>query len=285
MLNNVISFFNEFAKPVVTGGTLTSDATYFYRTFLASGSLVVTGAPLTADILVIAGGGGGGAYNESPSLSGQKRGSAAGAGGLLAFTGQSLAVASHTVTVGAGGAGTTGNDNGTQRNGSLGGDSQFAALTLVKGGGNGVGYASAPGGNGGSGGAGMSGGAGGTATSGQGSNGGAGAGSFSGGGGGATVAGADAVFPVSQGAGGNGSSAYSSWGSVTSTGQNISGTYWYAGGGGNNTAGNGGGSTAGTNATANTGGGGGGDNTLSNGNPSGNGGSGLVIVRYLKTAV
>jgi hypothetical protein len=151
-------FTSAKAKSVVTGGTLASDTDYFYRTFTANGTLGVTGAPLTADILVIAGGGGGGAYNESPSFTGQKRGSPGGAGGLLGFTGESLTPANYTVTIGNGGAGTTGNDNGTQRNGSQGGNSQFGSLTASVGGGRGVGFSNAAGGNGGSGGGGMAGG-------------------------------------------------------------------------------------------------------------------------------
>jgi len=60
----------------ITGGTLTSDATYNYRTFTSTGNLVISGGSLTADILVIAGGGGGGAAS----------GDGGGAGGILAFT-------------------------------------------------------------------------------------------------------------------------------------------------------------------------------------------------------
>ena len=46
-------------KPIVSGGTLSSDSTYYYRTFTSSGSLVVADLPLTVDYLVVAGGGGG----------------------------------------------------------------------------------------------------------------------------------------------------------------------------------------------------------------------------------
>ena len=50
-----------FVPPTVTGGTLTSDATYYYRTFTANGDLTVTGGSLEVEVLVIGGGGGGGA--------------------------------------------------------------------------------------------------------------------------------------------------------------------------------------------------------------------------------
>ena len=50
---------SKLGKPVVTGGTLTSDATYYYRTFTSNGTLSVSVMPLTADIIVVGGGGGG----------------------------------------------------------------------------------------------------------------------------------------------------------------------------------------------------------------------------------
>ena len=54
-----------------------------------------------------------------------------------------------------------------------------------------------------------------------------------GGGGGAGAAGGNGNDNSSNsgGTGGVGSSAYSSWGSVTSSGQNVGGTYYYAVGG------------------------------------------------------
>ena len=45
--------------PVVTGGTLYSDATYYYRKFTSNGTLSVTNASISADVLVVAGGGSG----------------------------------------------------------------------------------------------------------------------------------------------------------------------------------------------------------------------------------
>ena len=47
--------------PQTTGGTLSSDSTYYYRTFIASGTLSVSGNLSSVDILSIAGGGAGGA--------------------------------------------------------------------------------------------------------------------------------------------------------------------------------------------------------------------------------
>lgn len=47
--------------PEVTGGTLTSDATYYYRTFTANDTLTVTNGTLNFDYVVVGGGGGGGA--------------------------------------------------------------------------------------------------------------------------------------------------------------------------------------------------------------------------------
>jgi hypothetical protein len=265
-----------------TGGIITEDSQYWYHTFGAS-SAFVPKQSLTCDVLVVAGGGGGGSTGV---------GGGGGAGGLLGFASQSLTAISYNVTVGAGGAVN-----------ALGVDSQFGALTLVKGGGNGVGGGTgATGGSGGGGG--ISSGAGGSATSGQGNAGGAGFSSGggtdrgAGGGGGASAVGT-AGTSGTGGTGGIGSTAYSSWGVVTGVGQNVSGTYYFAGGGGGGSsagsgtyAGGSGGGGAGTgsgtvNATAalvNTGGGGGGGGTTSGvANSAGSsGGSGVVIVRYAK---
>jgi hypothetical protein len=284
-----------------TGGVITYDDTYFYHTFGVSGTFTPTQA-LTADILVV-GGGGGGANNQY----GNSGGGGGGAGGLLGFASQSLTATGYTVTVGAGGsAGTTGAASGT------GSDSQFGALTLVKGGGRGAGWAGGFYGstNGGSGGGGAGFGAlqagiggGGSATSGQGYAGGSSVYDYptystysSAGGGGAGAVGQSASSATVGGNGGVGLSTYSSWGLVTGTGQNSAGTVYYAGGGGAGgysgvsfgTGGLGGGGTGANVGTsvassglANTGGGGGGGGNNTPG-AAGAGGSGVVIVRYEK---
>jgi hypothetical protein len=259
-----------------TGGNIVFDGTYVYHIYPASGTFTPTQS-LTADCLVVAGGAGGG-----------RSGGGGGAGGLLAFTSQSLTATGYTVTVGGGGAG----NNVDNQTGTSGGDSQFAALTLVKGGGGGGSYgANGASGASGGGGGGFEGGTktGGSATpSGQGNAGGNGFNGSSslnragGGGGGAGASGAAAASAVG-GNGGIGSSTYSSWGVSTGIGQNVSGTYYLAGGGGGyaatgGTGGSGGGGGKGVNGTANTGGGGGG--SASDGTVGFNGGSGVVIVRY-----
>jgi hypothetical protein len=272
----------DLGSAKATGGIITEDANYWYHTFGASGAFIPKQS-LTCDVLVVAGGGGGGDSGGG------------GAGGLLGFASQSLTAISHTVTVGAGGAG-----GANDQAGNLGSDSQFASLTLVKGGGRGRGYALTTTGDGGSGGGGSGNHAnsqsGGSPTSGQGNSGGNGTATFIGGGGGG-AGGAGNAGSGASATGGIGSSAYSSWGLVTGTGQNVSGTVYYAGGGGaggsqsagtNNTAGGlGGGGTGNAtnasglkNAIANTGGGGGGAD--GSGEGGGAGGSGLVIVRYSK---
>ena len=77
-------------KSVVTGGTLASDSTYYYRTFTANGTLAVSGVALACDYLVVAGGGHGGA-------------SGGGGGGGVRDASTTLAIASYSVVVGAGG--------------------------------------------------------------------------------------------------------------------------------------------------------------------------------------
>jgi hypothetical protein len=264
-----------------TGGTIYSDASYYYHVFNASGTFTPTQS-ITADCLVVAGGGGGGG----------DWGGGGGAGGYLTFTSQSLTATGYTVTVGAGGAGAP----NTSSNGSVGADSQFAALTLVKGGG----YGAKPfvaGGTGGSGGGGGYGGySGGSATSGQGYAGGS-SGTDSGapGGGGAGQAGASVSNPnnTNGGKGGDGLYTAISGGAATGLGQLSGGNYYFAGGGGGRggvspavggAGGLGGGGTGATNGVGNgtagqiaTGGGGGAGNSV-----AGAGGSGVVIVRYAK---
>jgi hypothetical protein len=269
-----------------TGGIITEDSEYWYHTFGASG-IFTPKQSLSADILVVAGGGGGG----------RTVGGGGGAGGLLGFNSQSLSATNYTITVGAGGAGGT-SFNGT---GTTGIDSSFGALTLVKGGGGGGGGGGINGLTGGSGGGGggATTGSGGSGTSGQGfagSIGSVGGAQIGGGGGGSAGA-------ATNKNGANGVTTYSSWGIITGTGQNVSGTVYYAGGGGagtnsgalgealvEGTGGLGGGAngrnaaSAGvpTAALVNTGGGGGGsggNGDLANGSA---GGSGIVIVRYLK---
>jgi hypothetical protein len=287
-----------------TGGVITEDETYWYHTFGASGAFTPKQS-LTADILVVAGGGGGGGQlAQSQAASG----GGGGAGGLLGFTSQSLSATNYSITVGGGGAGGVAGQN----KGTNGVDSQFGALTLVKGGGGGgTNYSSnasvmtgLTGGSGGGAGGTFTGSTGvstgGSPTTGQGNAGGNnGVTRCGGGGGGAGAVGGNALDNNIAGAGGNGVNTYSSWGLATGTGQNVSGTYWFAGGGGGGmwdttnvtlgAGGFGGGArgnafnVAGSNATVNTGGGGSGASaSTSSSSAGGAGGSGIVIVRYLK---
>ena len=281
-----------------TGGDIYTDASYYYHVFDANGTFTPTQS-ISADILVVAGGGGGGGGGSTNATGG-----GGGAGGLLYFGSQSLTATNYTCTVGAGGNAGSGYTSSQASNGV---DSQFGALTLVKGGSGAAGWAvSTPTvGGSGSGGPGYSQNAsrvGTSGTAGQGSNGGTGFNDGSaGGGGGAGVAGGSSASGNSSpaGTGGNGLSTYSSWGVATGIGESISGTYWYAGGGSGGAGYSGaqaaagfggggqGGSTANTNGTsarANTGGGGGGAGAGNAGGATsgGNGGSGVVIIRYAK---
>ena len=257
--------------PKAQGGNIVAnDGTYWYHAFLASGTFTPT-VPLTSDVLVIAGGGGGG----------RLQGGGGGAGGLLPFTSQSLTATGYTVTVGSGGP-STATGNGTNGN-----DSQFGALTLVKGGGGGAEYVNGLTGGSGGGASGTNK-TGGSATSGQGNAGGNSGNDAGGGGGGAGAAGSNGVSSTVAGAGGAGVNTYSSWASATSTG--VSGFFAGGGGGGVYAGGTGGaggsgggaagvGSGSPSNAIANTGGGGGGGTAGAGGGGS-NGGSGIVIIRY-----
>lgn len=272
-------------QPKATGGTISSDGTYWYHAFTSTG-LFTPSKNLQCDVLVVAGGGGGGT----------EKGGGGGAGGFVYSASKSLANGTaYNATVGAGGPATINGSNSSLTGGSL-------SLTAAIGGGYGTSqnstYSSGGSGGGGSGytepnTAHQTGN--GTGTSGQGNNGGQGyrnsnTSFAAGGGGGAGAIGTDATSGGAGGAGGAGTSAYSSWGSVTSTGQNVSGTYYYAAGGGGGgsvssaNGGNGGGGNGtytgtATAGTANTGGGGGGGGTAAS-STGGAGGSGVVIIRY-----
>ena len=278
---------SNIGAPKAFGGTITQDANYTYHTFGASGTFTPQQS-LTADVLVVAGGGGGRGSG----------GGAGGAGGLLTHLSQSLTATGYTVTVGSGGSG------GQSSGATSGGNSQFGALTTVIGGGVG-GYRTtsngATGGSGGGGGSWDSGaGSAGSGTSGQGYAGGIG---FStryaeGGGGGAGGVGANATSTQSGNGGiGATSTLINSLGLATGTGQNVSGSIYYAGGGGGGgsnvttvvygiggSGGGGDGATAngvvGISGQSNTGGGGGGGWAGSTDTNGGNGGSGIVIIRY-----
>ena len=271
---------------VVTGGVLSSDDLYFYRTFTASSNLEISVSPLTADLLVISGGGGG---------SGTGGIGGAGGGGAITFlSNQSLSTGTRTVTIGAGGASSTGTDGagapGSPSSiGSFTASAQNGAKPLPP-------NLSGPGGdslmviNGIQ------------TTRTGGANGTSVAPNRAGGGGASPDAnGGIGVSGVSAGVGGNGPDTYSSWATVTSTGQ--SGRYAGGGSGGLEAGGTrartaggvGGGGAGGAGTTApfynaeagliNTGGGGGGcgGQTGVIGGNSAAGGSGIVIIRYLKT--
>ena len=274
------------APKAIGGDIIQTDGTYWYHAFLSSGSFTPQTA-LSCDVLVVAGGGGGGAGI----------GGGGGAGGLVGLTSQALAAnTAQTVLVGAGGAGGLYTAVG---HGVSGSNSQLGSLTAAIGGGGGGRENSGIGLSGGSGGGGYggnAGAAGGTPTSGQGNAGGAGGttNESSGGGGGAGAAGGAGGTGVG-GNGGVGLSTYSSWGAATSTGDNQSGTYYFAGGGGGGwhgssgssggyggggASGSGGSGGAGVDAKPNTGGGGGSATYNGSFYNGGAGGSGLVIVRY-----
>jgi hypothetical protein len=269
--------------PYATGGdTIMTDGTYWYHTFVSSGTFTPAKA-LTADYLVVAGGGGSGVYGGGGAGGLRSTVTATGGGGSLESALSLASGTGYTVTIGAGGAGTV--TDGAK--GSSGSNSVFSTITSTGGGGGASGSGVSTGVTGGSGGGGGVPGssanqAGGSGTANQGYAGGFGDRLAGGGGGGAGAVGGN-MSGQTGGLGGNG---------VTTS---ISGTSTtYAGGGGGlswsgstRSGGTGGGGTGGilntsqgTAGTANTGGGGGGNWELANSYPPRAGGSGIVIVRY-----
>ena len=313
------SFSITVLAPVLSGGTLTSDSTYYYRTFIGNGSLVISNSPAILDIVTIGGGAGG----ARPYAGG------GGSGGATLYTSKFVNTGTSSVTVGAGGSG--GSGNGSYVGGSNGVSSQFASLVAGIGGGGGGhydttlpgGYASAGGSGGGGGGESTPSNRGESNQTASGSGyvsygniGGYGSGGASiyrgGGGGGLGAAGVAGGTSGSGGTGGAGTNAFSSWLTGISSAMTgvsgwstaTSGGYIGGGGGGgiytapNLPAGVGGvggggagglGSDNGIAGTTNTGSGGGGAGGIGNGPTGGGngaaGGSGIVIVRYTKASV
>ena len=263
------------AVALPSGGTVTTSGNYRIHSFTSSGTFVNTLASLSVEYLVIAGGGGGGVGDQNAvaygggggaggyrtNVAGQTSGRGSSAEAAL-----SLSAGNKTVTVGAGGAGATGDD----QLGTNGGDSVFDSITSIGGGRGGAN--SADGSSGGSGGGGKeSDGVGHSGTSGQGYDGGNGSesGNRGGGGGGASASGSATT-------GGAGQSSTITGSAVTRAAGGSSNGGAVTGGGGAGGAGG----TAGGAGTANTGSGGGAGTVT-----SGAGGSGIVIVRYLVTGL
>lgn len=221
-----------------------------------SQDFVVPVGTTTLEYTIVAGGGGGGGAATSFGASGTNRSGAGGAGGMLEGSISNPTAGTYPIVVGAGGAGgAAGNTNGN--NGS---DSTAFGFTAVGGGAGGMISAGAAGGSGGGGyrnrnNVNSGGGAG---TAGQGNAGAAGSASGAGGGGGAGGA-------ASANVGGVGAAS------------SINGVTYAAGGTGLNS-----GSVDGINAVANTGNGGGGAaaNTTNINRKGGDGGSGVVILRW-----
>lgn len=252
-----------------TGGTVTeiSSGNFVYRvhTFTTVGqssfniSTSISGSKV--DYLVVAGGGGGG---------GGYQGGGGGAGGLLSGN-INLSSGSYTITVGFGGTGVK--QTGPLEGSTNGGNSSIGSVIQATGGGRGAyeifgGTSATTGGSGGGGSHPVLTGA--AGISGQGFAGGDGLsiGNFSGGGGGgASGAGTTATSGVAAPAGGPGTQSSINGSSVT---------YSAGGTGRNRNTGN----TDGTSGSNNTGNGGNaGASTIGNA-LGGNGGSGIVIIRY-----
>jgi hypothetical protein len=302
-VNTVVtrSFSINAPFPTISGGTLTSDSTYYYRTFTSSSNLIVSANTLNCNYLVVAGGGGAGGCGLNNSATG-----GGGAGGYLSGT-TTLSQLTYAITVGSGGSGGPAKDSSmlNDSEATIGQNSQFASIATATGGGaspnsnaiyNGV-LRNGGSGAGGTGNPNSSTGFPGTGISGQGNNGGAASygqnGGFysGGGGGGAGAAGENASLnSTTAGAGGVGvqwvNGSYYAGGGAGGTYNSSS---FVSGGNGGGGSGGGNGTTIGGNGAPNTGGGGGAVGGGTGGGKinltGGNGGSGIVIVRYTKASV
>ena len=302
--------------PQATGGdTIATCGNYKMHIFTGPGTFCVSslspgpsGNPNNADFMVVGGGGGGGAqgggggaggYRESPGATTCYTASPLGASPMVFKT---LAASPYSVVVGGGGAGSTVNSAA----GASGGVATVFCISSAGGGGGGsdgpkVGVAGGSGGGGGWGNAGAAGNTPSTTPS-QGNTGGTGypnSGSHGGGGGGAAGAVGENGSSPKGGDGGIGSNTgiLASSPATPTTGEPgpAAGRYFAGGGGGNANPGSSGGGAGGvggggngadpgetvTNGADNTGGGGGSAHGWCN--PpytNGNGGSGIVIIRY-----
>ena len=264
------------------GGSVTTSGVYTYHTFTTNDTLTVAGEA-TIEYVVIGAGGGGGTDH----------GGGGGAGQLLVGSAV-FTDGTYTVTIGLGGVGGAGaGQAATSGWGKDGGSTSLGPYTAIGGGGGGNYYFPA----------GRSGASGGGAGGYQTGAGGAAQSVSTGYAGGSTVA-SNYSAAGGGGAGGVGrvptGSAGSSAGGVGGAAVNVFGSFYGGGGGGGSysgagAAGGGGGAgaggtihtTDGYDASPNTGsgGGGGGGNNTTDGYGGGRGGSGLVIVRYLTSAM
>jgi len=312
-VNTMDSTSNVRASAFVaaTGGTVATVGNCKIHTFTGPGTFCVSGIAACASqnimsYLIVAGGASGG------SNSGDGTGGG-GAGGfrevknpITPYTASPLdgygtpanrvtiTAQAYPIVVGGGGPGVSGNP--TSATGNAGSDSSFGGITSA---GGGAGAASTPtpgsaGGSGGSGGGsgggstGISGGAGNTppVSPAQGNAGGAGGGTSpdrgAGGGGGAGGSGTASPNSTTAGSGGAGVTTSITNSPVTRAGGGGANIYHPSatnpGPGGSGGASNGGGNSSSCNATVNTGSGSGGG--ANNPASSGNGGSGIVVIRY-----
>lgn len=272
------------AAPYATGGdSVTNDGTYWIHTFLSSGTFTPA-KTLTCDYLVVAGGAGGGSYGGGGGAGGLRSTVTATGGSGSLESALSLTAGNYNVYVGAGGAGGTSSaaQSGSKK-GTAGSNSIFATITSL-GGGSGLGFnentsALADGGSGGGGiDAPTSPGYinGGTGNSNQGYAGGRGYRTGSGynaggGGGGAASVGGDGSGSGSSPVGGTAGSGRS----VAISGSSVT---YASGGTGMAESGS---DAAGASGTANRGIGGSSSTGVgANRAAGGNGGSGIVIIRY-----
>mgnify|MGYP001176017078 FL=1 len=271
---------NKTAVALPSGGTVNTYSGYRSHKFTSGGTFTNTFIS-SVDVLIVAGGGGGGSDNSGGG----------GAGGMLVQTGVPVSAQGYTITVGGGGNGSTdpGGDSGPY---ATNGSNSSAFGYTATGGGRGAssgGANASPGGSGGGGGQEAASANGGSGTSGQGSSGGNGANSAGGGGGGKGGSGQNGNVRGSERGGNGGNGAANNY--ETGSNQNYA-----AGGGGGNQNGqydnqpstmsiggrtNNSGSSRSTQGTDGTGSGGGGCTHNAGVNPSGgDGGDGVVVIRY-----
>jgi len=270
---------------VTTGNVVTIKVTNSDGKSSGNQTITALAPPYNADFLVIAGGGGGGHRGGGSGAGGYRNSYSTELSGGNSSSETNLEILSgtvYTITVGAGGAGsTTVSVKGSNGNNSSISGSNITTITSI-GGGGGASDSVNTGNTGGSGGGGANNGSGASGTSGQGTSGASATADANGGGGGAGQSAPSVPSSSQAGNGGNGLASSITGSSVTRAGGGGGGHGfdYSSGSGGSGGGGNGSNTTTGGNGTANTGSGAGGGGRLNGVETSGgNGGSGIVILR------
>jgi len=90
---------SHISFPIITGGTLSTGANHYYRKFTSGANTFTTSAPIEIEYIAIAAGGGGGSYSYEPGIDTYFIGGGGGAGRYATAT-QTIPIGTWTITIG-----------------------------------------------------------------------------------------------------------------------------------------------------------------------------------------